>query len=67
MAQSMHNQIDIDLLRLEAQTAKPGILPPDTKFKSYIGYTVINLSNIDPTEPLAKALEKAGTRTSFQH
>ena len=61
MAHSMDNQVNIDLLRLEAQTAKPGILPPNTKFESYIGHTVINISKIDLTEPQVKALEKGLT------
>ena len=58
MAQSMDNQVDIGLLRLEAQPAKPGILPPNTKFESYIGHTVINILNIDFTEPQVKAFVK---------
>ena len=57
----MDNQVDIDLLRLEAQTAKLGILPPNTKFESYIGHTVINISKIDLTEPQLKALGKSLT------
>ena len=61
MAQAMDSQIDIDLLRLESQSVRPGILPPNTKFESYIGHTVINVSNIDITEPQVKALEKGLT------
>ena len=61
MAECMDNQVKFDLLKLEAKTAKPGILPPGTKFKSYIGHTVFNISNIDITEPQVKALEKGLT------
>ena len=58
MAECMDNQVNLDLLKLIVQTAKPGILPPGSKFESYIGHTVINISNIDLTEPQVKALEK---------
>ena len=57
----MEDTINIDLLRLEAQSAKPGILPPNTTFESYIGHTVINISNIDLTETQVRALEKGLT------
>ena len=61
MAECMDNQIKLDLLKLEVKAAKPGILPPGNKFESYIGHTVINIFNIDLTEPQVKALEKGLT------
>ena len=51
----------LNTLRSEAKQARPGILPKDTKFESYIGHTVINLSNTELTEPHLKALEKGLT------
>ena len=48
----------LNTLRSEAKQARPGILPKDTRFESYIGHTVINLSNTELTEPQLKALEK---------
>ena len=45
-------------LRNEAKEARPGILPKDTKFESYIGHTVINLSNTPLNQHQIKALEK---------
>ena len=51
----------LNTLRSEAKQARPGILPKDTRFESYIGHTVINLSNTELTEPQLKALEKGLT------
>ena len=48
-------------LELAALNAQPGILPKDTKFESYIGHNVINLSNVHLTEHQIRALEKGLT------
>ena len=51
----------LETLKSEAKSAQPGILPKNTRFESYIGHTVINLSNTDLTEHQIKALEKGLT------
>ena len=51
----------LETLKSEAKSAQPGILPKNTRFESYIGHTVINLSNTDVTEHQIKALEKGLT------
>ena len=51
----------LDTLRSEAKLVRPGILPKDTKFDSYIGHTVINLSNTTLDQPHIKALQKSLT------
>ena len=48
-------------LRNEAKEARPGILPKDTRFESYIGHTVINLSNTPLNQHQIKALKKGLT------
>ena len=50
-----------DLLRLEAQDAHTGILPPNTNFESQIGHTVINISSTSLTRHQVTALEKGLT------
>ena len=51
----------LDTLRSEAKTAQPGILPKNTKFESYIGHTVINISNVTLDKDQITALEKGLT------
>ena len=51
----------LDTLRNEAKNAQPGILPQNTKFESYIGHTVINISNIALDQYQIRALEKGLT------
>ena len=48
-------------LELAAMNAPPGILPPNTKFESYIGHNVINISNYELNEHQLKVLEKGLT------
>ena len=48
----------LDILRSEAKESRPGILPKDTKFESYIGQAVINLSNTPLDQNQIKALGK---------
>ena len=48
-------------LELAAMNAPPGILPPNTKFESYIGHNVINISNYELNEHQLKVLEKGPT------
>ena len=48
-------------LRNEAKNAQPGILPLNTKFESYIGHTVINISNITLDQYQIRTLEKVLT------
>ena len=52
-----HTQIK-DLIRLQAQDAHIGILPPNTNFESQIGHTVINIFNTWLTRHQEIALEK---------
>ena len=58
---SIEDEHFLDTLKNEARTSRPGILPKDTKFESYIGHTVINLSNTTLDESQVKALEKGLT------
>ena len=51
----------LDTLKDETKSARPGISPRDTKFESYIGHTVINLSNTPLETPQIRALEKGLT------
>ena len=48
-------------LKNEAKLSQPGILPKNTKFESYIGHTVINLSNTSLEANQIRALEKGLT------
>ena len=48
-------------LKNEAKLSQPGILPKNTKFESYIGHTVINLSNTALEANQIRALEKGLT------
>ena len=48
-------------IELASLDATPGILPKNTKFDSYIGHNVINLSNTPLTEHQVSALEKGFT------
>ena len=48
-------------IELSAINAAPGILPKDTKFESYIGHNVINLSNVQLSTYQLSALEKGLT------
>ena len=50
-----------DLIRLQAENADIGILPPGTKFDSYIGHTVINISNTPLSQVQISAFEKGLT------
>ena len=51
----------LETLKTEAKNSQPGILPKNTKFQSYIGHNVINLSNIILEENQIRALEKGLT------
>ena len=51
----------LDTLRNEAKNAQPDTLPQNTKFESYIGHTVINISNITLDQYQIRALEKGLT------
>ena len=48
-------------LKNEAKLSQPGILPKNTKFESYMGHTVINLSNTSLEANQIRALEKGLT------
>ena len=48
-------------IELASLNATPGILPTHTKFESYIGENVINLSNAQLSEHQVRALEKGLT------
>ena len=48
-------------IELASMNAPPGILPTGTKFDSYIGQNVINLSKVTLTEHQVTALEKGLT------
>ena len=58
---SLEDKHFLDTLRNEARESRPGILPKDTRFDSYIGHTVINLSNTTLNQNQIKALEKGLT------
>ena len=60
MATSDLNEI-LNLIKEEAQTAPPGILPKGKTMDSLVGHTVINLSDITLTENQVSALEKGLT------
>ena len=51
----------LETLRNEAKTSQPGILPKNTKFESYIGHTVINISDVVLDQDQISALEKGLT------
>ena len=51
----------LETLKNEAKHSQPGILPKNTKFESYIGHNVINLSNTILEEYQIRALEKGLT------
>ena len=51
----------LDTLKNEAKHSQPGILPKYTKFESYIGHTVINLSNTTLEENQIRVLERGFT------
>ena len=53
---NIKEQIEID-----AMNAPPGILPPGTKFESYIGHNVINISKVNLSVHQTKALDKGLT------
>ena len=48
-------------IELDAMNALPGILPPGTKFESYIGHNVINISKVNLSVHQTKALQKGLT------
>ena len=48
----------LDTLKNEAKHSQPGILRKITNFESYIGHTVINISNTTLQENQIRALEK---------
>ena len=48
-------------IELASINALPGILPTESKFDSYIGQNVINLSKVTLTEHQVTALEKGLT------
>ena len=58
---SIEDKEILTTLKQEAITAQPGILPKNTKFESYIGHTVINISNTTLDEQQVKALGKGLT------
>ena len=58
---SLEDKHFLDTLRNEARESQPGILPKDTRFDSYIGHTVINLSSTTLNQNQIKALEKGLT------
>ena len=51
----------MDNLKLQAKAAQPGILPKNTRFESYIGHTVINISDCNLEQTQIRALEKGLT------
>ena len=51
----------LDTLRNETKNSPPGILPKNTKFESYIGHTVINISDISLDQHQIRALQKGLT------
>ena len=51
----------LDTIKEEAKTASPGILPKGKSMGSFIGHTVINLSDISLTPDQLSALEKGLT------
>ena len=51
----------ITMLAREAADARPGVLPPRTSFDSYLGHTVINISNTVLSPAQLSALEKGLT------
>ena len=58
---SIEDKSILDALKQEAKSSQPGILPKNTRFESYIGHTVINISNTVLDEEQVKALEKGLT------
>ena len=42
---SIESPYFLETLKNEAKHSQPGILPKNTKFESYVGHNVINLSN----------------------
>ena len=58
---SIEDKDVLETLTSEARESRPGILPKDTKVDSYIGHTVINLSNTPLDHNQIKALEKGLT------
>ena len=48
-------------IELSTLNAAPGILPKDTKFESYIGHNVINLSNVQLSVYQLNSLKKGLT------
>ena len=64
---NINSQLNLIIAHIKAQIelnaiiAPPGILPPGTKFESYIGHNVINISKIDLNEHQLSALEKGLT------
>ena len=51
----------LDTIKEEAKLAPPGILPKGKSMDSYIGHTVVNLSDIQLTPDQYSALEKGLT------
>ena len=51
----------LDNLKLQAKAVQPGILPKNTRFESYIGHTVINISDCNLEQTQIRALEKGLT------
>ena len=55
---SIEDEHFLETLRNEAKLSQPGILPKNTKFDSYIGHVVINISDTVFDQNQIRALEK---------
>ena len=58
---SIEDKAILDTLKQEAKTSQPALLPKNTRFESYIGHTVIKISNTVLDKEQVKALEKGLT------
>ena len=56
-----NSKVILDQIKLDSQNYPPGILPPGKSMDSLISHTVINISNIDLTQPQVEALQKGLT------
>ena len=53
-------------IKEEAKTSPPGILSKGKSIDSYVGHTVINLSDVELTQDQLSALEKASPFAQHQ-
>ena len=58
---SIENPNFLETLKNEAKHSQPGIRPKNTKFESYTGHTVINISDITLDQHQIRVLEKGLT------